>query len=331
METLLSQVEEALAKAFRTFHGAPLEADSPLGGFVNGIWRETLVDEYGDEVDILTRTRVNSPYGPTFQKGVGAELLANTPGMDSGGWRFPERFKAVNHHLLLTFELDRDLQRGDPVGIVKHMGIITDVDEHRLCTIRKSDGTNTVRSMGDVKFMPPLLEVSEVCDDSFYCPWKFAAMLMFSEHEVCTANFSSTLKMVVVGGYTEPQVLSSALHFVTRIQTACLRLWGAPLKLVHTDFNNVLFCNKIPGHSIRVDDLWDLAKRMGWSYRYAAHQINKMFLNPFPKTKPSLTCTIVPTGGVNITGARTVNEQLAGQAFLERFLGHYLSADEGFD
>lgn len=180
-------------------------------------------------------------------------------------------------------------------------------------------------------FMPSLHKIAEVSEHTYFCPWDFAVMQMFSLEHVCTANFSTTLKMVMVGGYTRRQVTSSAKHFAGRVQAACLHFWDAPLALDKVTLNNVLFRNKVPGHNIEVNGLADLAQRQGWSYRYEPAQINKLVLGPFQYTLPSLTCVIVPAGGVNITGAKSVAELQVMQEFLEQVLGVFLRPIQGFD
>lgn len=173
----------------------------------------------------------------------------------------------------------------------------------------------------------PIDELYLYTECAYYSKKRTPSMVLFVNRSTSTGIFTRGGKMNLVGGYTQYEVKYALIMFLGRIedgikkyyQTSTLSIEVTQLKL-----ENYVVSSKLPYSKIDIYNASKYIDAQKIPKIFVPEHCNLLNIRPFSNAAPSIHIRIFPTGGVVLTGCKSLFEISIAIQFLAAVINRFI-------
>lgn len=169
---------------------------------------------------------------------------------------------------------------------------------------------------------------------AYFSSERTPSMILFVNNSTSTGIFTRGGKMNLVGGYTQFEVKYALIMFLGRIEDGIRRYYKSDdvaVSLVHICLENYVVSSRLPYSSIDTYHAAVYAVDKHIPKSYVPEYCNLLNIRPFTEAAPSVHIRIFPTGGVIITGCRSLFEISIAVQFLAAVIEKYIRSKNSLE
>jgi len=173
----------------------------------------------------------------------------------------------------------------------------------------------------------PVEELHLHTECAYYSKKRTPSMVLFVNRSTSTGIFTRGGKMNLVGGYTQYEVKYALIMFLGRIEDGIRKYYGInnlSIEITQLKLENYVVSSKLPYAKIDIYNASKYVDKQRIPRIFVPEHCNLLNIRPFSKAAPSIHIRVFPTGGIVLTGCKSLFEISVAIQFLAAIIDRFI-------